>query len=71
MLRYLHTTANSFTESLWDKMFKHGAYVLIPPAHAGNYFQAAVKGPYPRGFWKPGTGSVWSWQHKYHLFRPL
>ena len=36
MLRYLHTTAKSFTEGLWAKMFKHGAYALIPPAHAGN-----------------------------------
>ena len=36
MLRYLHTMAKSFTEVLWVKMFEHGAYALIPPAHAGN-----------------------------------
>ena len=36
MLRYLHTMAKSFTEGLWAKMFEHGAYALIPPAHAGN-----------------------------------
>ena len=36
MLRYLHTTANSFTEGISEEMFKHGAYMLIPPAHAGN-----------------------------------
>ena len=36
MLRYLHTTAKNFTEGLSEKMFQHGAYVLIPPARAGN-----------------------------------
>ena len=36
MLRYLHTTEKSFTEGLLAKMFKHGAYTLIPLAHAGN-----------------------------------
>ena len=34
MLRYLHTIADIFTEGLSEKMFKHGAYALIPPAHA-------------------------------------
>ena len=32
ILCYLHTTAKSFTEGLSSKMFKHGAYTLIPPA---------------------------------------
>ena len=36
ILSYLHTTANSFTEGLLANMFKHGAYALIPPMHAGN-----------------------------------
>ena len=36
MLRYLHTTANSFTEGLWAKMFEYGAYAIIPPAHSSN-----------------------------------
>ena len=36
MLRYLHTTANSFTEGLSAKMFEHGAYTLILPTHVGN-----------------------------------
>ena len=36
MLRYLHTTVKSFTKGLSAKIFEHGAYALIPPAHAGN-----------------------------------
>ena len=36
ILRYLHTTENSVTEGLLTNMFKHGAYALIPPTHAGN-----------------------------------
>ena len=36
MIRYLHMRAKSFTKGLSDKMFKHGAYALIPPAHSGN-----------------------------------
>ena len=36
ILRYLHTTAKSFTKGLLAKMFEHGAYTLIPPTHAGN-----------------------------------
>ena len=36
MLRYLHTTAKSFTEGLAVKKFQHGTYMLIPPAHSGN-----------------------------------
>ena len=36
IIRYLHTTAKSFTEGLLVKMFEHGAYELIPPTHAGN-----------------------------------
>ena len=36
ILRYLHTTAKSFTEGLLVKMFEHGAYELIPPTHAGK-----------------------------------
>ena len=36
MLHYLHTTAKSFTKVLSSKMFEHGAYALIPPAHTGN-----------------------------------
>ena len=35
MLRYLHTTANSFTEGLSAKFFEHDAYVLIL-AHDSN-----------------------------------
>ena len=57
MIRYLHTTANSFTEVLWAKIFEHGAYALIPPTHAGNYFQAAVKGP--QGPFSKGFLEVW------------
>ena len=36
IMRYLHTTVNSFTEGLSANMFKHGAYVLILPTHSGN-----------------------------------
>ena len=36
ILRYLDTTAMSFTEGLSAKMFEHGAYTLILPTHAGN-----------------------------------
>ena len=36
ILRYLHTTENSVTEGLLTNMFKHGAYALITPTHAGN-----------------------------------
>ena len=36
LLRYLHTTAKSFTEGLAAKMFEHSTYTLIPPAHSGN-----------------------------------
>ena len=36
MLSYLHTMANSFTKGLSAKMFKHVAYTLLLPAHAGN-----------------------------------
>ena len=36
MLRYLHTMSNSFTKDLSAKIFKHVAYMLLPPAHAGN-----------------------------------
>ena len=36
ILRYLHTTANSFTQGLSAKMFEHGAYTLILPTHVGN-----------------------------------
>ena len=36
MIRYLYTTANSFTKGLLAKIFEHGAYTLIPPAHARN-----------------------------------
>ena len=33
MLRYLHTTAQTFTEGLVVRMVQHGDYALIPPAH--------------------------------------
>ena len=36
MLRCLHTTEKSFTEALSTKMFEHGTYVLIHPAHTGS-----------------------------------
>ena len=36
ILRYLHTTETSFTEGLSTKMFEHGTYAIVPPAHAGN-----------------------------------
>ena len=36
MLRNLHMTAKRITEGISAKMFKHGAYVIIPPAHAVN-----------------------------------
>ena len=34
MLRYLHTTAKSFTDVLTIQMFHYRNYVLILPAHA-------------------------------------
>ena len=33
MLSYLHTTEQTFTEGLTERMVQHGDYVLIPPAH--------------------------------------
>ena len=33
MLRYLHTTAQTFTEGLVVRMVQHGDYALIPPTH--------------------------------------
>ena len=33
MLRYLHTTAKTFTKGLASCMVQHGDYALIPPAH--------------------------------------
>ena len=45
MLRYLHTTAKSFTEGLSVKLFEHVVYTLLPSSHAGNYCQAALKRP--------------------------
>ena len=53
MLRYLHMTANIFTEGLLGKMSKHGAYELIPLACAGNsdkQHSRSIKAPSPRGF---------------------
>ena len=32
MLRYLHMTANTFTEGLASHMVQHEDYALIPPA---------------------------------------
>ena len=32
MLRYLHTTAQTFTEGIASRMVQHGYYALIPPA---------------------------------------
>ena len=64
MLHYLHTTANSFTKGLLAKLFEHGAYALIPPEHASNKCQAALKGPqcpFYKGLLTLGTGSLWSW----------
>ena len=36
MLLYLHTTSKIFTEDLAVKLYQHGTYAIIPPAHAGN-----------------------------------
>ena len=36
MLRYLRTTAKTFTEGLTSRMVQHGDYALIPLAH-GDY----------------------------------
>ena len=33
---HLHMKAMSFTEVLSANLFKHSAYVLVPPTHAGN-----------------------------------
>ena len=33
MMRYLHTTAQTFTDGLAALMVQHGDYELIPPAH--------------------------------------
>ena len=41
MLRYVHTTAQTFTEGLAARMVQHGDYALIPPAAAfqeGRFF---------------------------------
>ena len=57
MICYLHTMSKSFTEGLVVKMFQNGTYTLIPHAHDGKYFQAALtgpQGPYSKGFLEPG-----------------
>ena len=33
MLRYIHTTAQTFTEGLASSMVQHRDFALIPPAH--------------------------------------
>ena len=33
MLRYLHTTVQTFTEGLVERMVQHGDFALIPPDH--------------------------------------
>ena len=33
MLRYLHTTAQTFAEGLAERMIQHGDYMFIPPTH--------------------------------------
>ena len=33
ILRYLHTTAQTFTEGLAARMVQHGDYAIIPPTH--------------------------------------
>ena len=33
MLRYLHTTAQTFMEGLASRVVQHGDCALIPPAH--------------------------------------
>ena len=35
MIRYLHTTAQTFTEGIAARMVQHGDYALIPTAHGG------------------------------------
>ena len=57
ILRYLHPTENSVTEGLLANMFKHGAYALIPPTHAGNYCHAALK--VPQGPFIQGVMDAW------------
>ena len=35
MLCYLHMTAHTFISGLTARIFQHGDYALIPPAHGG------------------------------------
>ena len=53
VLRYLHMTTKTFTEVVAIKKFEHDTYAPIPPEHAVNWCQAALKGPegpYSKGF---------------------
>ena len=53
ILHYLHTTSKRFTDGLTVRMFQYGDYVLIPPAHAAGYRQAAPpdsRAPSEQGF---------------------
>ena len=35
IIRYLHTSAHTFTEGLESRTVQHRDYALIPPAHEG------------------------------------
>ena len=35
MMRYLHTSVQTFTAGLVTRMVQHGDYALIPPTHKG------------------------------------
>ena len=46
-------------------------FFRLTPATSAKLHSRDLKAPSARGFCRPGTGSVWYWQHKYRRFSPL
>ena len=46
-------------------------FFRLTPATSAKQHSRDLKAPSARGFCRPGTGSVWYWQHKYRRFSPL
>ena len=47
------------------------SFCQLAPGTSATQHARAFKAPSPRGFYRPGIVSVWSWRHKYCLFSPL
>ena len=65
ILRYLHTTENSVP--ICSNMAPTRSFRQRTPETSAMRHSRYLKSPYKRGLWRPGTGLVWSRQHKYFL----